>query len=170
MEEFFSSNDNGLQPLNGDTDHLWRYDGLSENLTGSRMFRHWYRVRSAVQGFLLRPTKVSPYSLLITTQPPPPHGLPCQHHDCHNSNTTTPRIGRDGHVCTWSKFLGGFYNNYFFSVRMFTVLDQTRLWSMCQSKIFNPHGNNIWKYNISECKVQYVKMAFERTTGRSANM
>ena len=115
----------------------------------------------AVQGFLLRPTKVSPYSLLITTRPPqplPPHGLPCHHHDCHNSNTTTPRIGREGHVCTWSKFLGGFYNNYFFifSVRMFTVLDQTRLWSMCQSKIFNPHGNNIWKYNISECKVQYV--------------
>ena len=78
--------------MNGGTDHLWRYDGLSENLTGSRMLRHWYRVRSSGTRIFTQTNKsvtiLAPNHYTTTTTP---HGIPCHHHDCHNSNTTTPK-------------------------------------------------------------------------------
>ena len=73
--------------MNGGTDHLWRYDGLSENLTGSRMFRHWYRVRSSGTRIFTQTNKsvtiLAPnhYTTTTTTWAPmPPPRLPQQQH------------------------------------------------------------------------------------------
>ena len=44
---------------------------------------------------------------------------------------------------------------YYFSVKMCTALDLTRLWSMCQSKILNCYKSQNSKFIISSCKVAH---------------